>query len=75
MPFPADGIESAYKSNHIDDVKAFLDARYSGGRYTVYNLSGRSYPPMRLGIGRVNKHYFEIKKLSSAFLNTKFPVG
>ncbi|KAK6634789.1 hypothetical protein RUM44_000036 [Polyplax serrata] len=53
MPFPADGLESAYKSNHIEDVRAFLEARHSGGRYSVYNLSGKSYPPTRLGLGRV----------------------
>ncbi|KAL0277549.1 UNVERIFIED_CONTAM: hypothetical protein PYX00_004794 [Menopon gallinae] len=53
MPFPADGLELAYKSNHVEDVKAFLEARHPGGRYCVYNLSGRSYPPTRLGLGRV----------------------
>lgn len=54
MPFPADGLESAYKSNHVDDVRAFLEVRHPGGRYCVYNLSGRSYPPTRLGMGRVS---------------------
>lgn len=59
MPFPADGLESAYKSNHIEDVRAFLEARHSGGRYSVYNLSGKSYPPTRLGLGRV-RHIFKL---------------
>lgn len=40
--FPAEGIESAYR-HHIDDVRNALDARH-GLHYTVYNVSGRSYP-------------------------------
>lgn len=40
--FPAEGIESAYR-HHIDDVRNALDARH-GVHYTVYNVSGRSYP-------------------------------
>lgn len=55
MPFPADGLEVAtgYRVNHVEDVREFLDTRYPGGRYCIYNLSGRSYPPTRLGHGRV----------------------
>ncbi len=41
MSFPAEGVESAIK-NHIDDVRAFLDARHPNS-YAVYNLSQRSY--------------------------------
>ncbi|XP_063218105.1 cyclin-G-associated kinase isoform X2 [Bacillus rossius redtenbacheri] len=52
MPFPAEGLESAYRSNHADDVRAWLETRHPGCQYAVYNLSGRSYPSARLG-GRV----------------------
>lgn len=41
MSFPAEGMESAIR-NHIDDVKAFLEARHDNA-YAVYNLSQRSY--------------------------------
>ena len=41
MPFPAEGLESAYR-NHIDDVRSLLETRH-GGRYAIYNVSGRSY--------------------------------
>jgi cyclin G-associated kinase len=32
MPFPAEGLESAYRSNHIDDVRALLESRHPGMR-------------------------------------------
>lgn len=37
MPYPSEGLESAYKTNHIDDVRAFLESRHPGGKYSVYN--------------------------------------
>ena len=40
--YPAEGIESAYR-HHIDDVRLALDTRH-GNNYSVYNVSGRSYP-------------------------------
>ncbi|KAK7866852.1 hypothetical protein R5R35_006024 [Gryllus longicercus] len=49
MPYPAEGLESAYRSNHADDVRAFLESRHPGGRYAIYNVSGRSYTAGRLG--------------------------
>lgn len=49
MPFPSEGLESTYRTNHIDDVRAFLDTRHPNGRCAVYNASGRPYPPVRLG--------------------------
>ncbi|XP_076300250.1 cyclin-G-associated kinase [Lasioglossum baleicum] len=40
MPYPADGIESAYRANHIEDVRAFLQARHPPpARIQLYNLS------------------------------------
>ncbi|XP_069674893.1 cyclin-G-associated kinase isoform X3 [Periplaneta americana] len=53
MPFPAEGLESAYRTNHADDVRALLESRHPGGRYAIYNVSGRSYASGRLGGGRV----------------------
>ncbi|KAM3962866.1 cyclin-G-associated kinase isoform 2-T2 [Aphomia sociella] len=38
MPYPSEGLESAYKTNHIDDVRAFLESRHPGGKYCVYNV-------------------------------------
>ncbi|XP_046479500.1 cyclin-G-associated kinase [Neodiprion pinetum] len=40
MPYPADGIESAYRSNHVEDVRAFLQARHPPpAKIQLYNLS------------------------------------
>lgn len=52
MPFPSEGIESAYRTNHIDDVTVFLETRHPSAKYSVYNLSGRSYGS-RFGQARV----------------------
>jgi hypothetical protein len=30
MPFPAEGLESAYRTNHADDVRALLESRHPG---------------------------------------------
>ncbi|XP_018320336.1 cyclin-G-associated kinase isoform X2 [Agrilus planipennis] len=43
MPFPSEGIESTYRTNHIEDVKLFLDSRHPNFKYSVYNLSRRTY--------------------------------
>ncbi|XP_034155056.2 cyclin-G-associated kinase isoform X1 [Pangasianodon hypophthalmus] len=45
MSFPAEGVESAIKNN-IEDVRLYLDSRHAG-HYAVYNLSRRSYRPVR----------------------------
>ena len=40
MPYPADGIESAYRANHVEDVRAFLQARHPPPtKIQFYNLS------------------------------------
>ncbi|KAF5274004.1 hypothetical protein FQA39_LY01119 [Lamprigera yunnana] len=43
MPFPSEGLESAYRTNHIEDVKLFLESRHPHSKYSIYNVSGRSY--------------------------------
>lgn len=43
MPFPSEGLESAYRTNHAEDVKMFLETRHPNSKYSVYNLSGRTY--------------------------------
>lgn len=43
MPYPTEGIESAYRTNHIEDVRLFLESRHPNNKYSVYNVSGRSY--------------------------------
>ncbi|XP_049823586.1 cyclin-G-associated kinase isoform X2 [Aethina tumida] len=43
MPYPSEGLESAYKTNHIEDVRMFLDARHPNYKYSVYNLSRKPY--------------------------------
>ncbi|KAG7299615.1 hypothetical protein JYU34_016600 [Plutella xylostella] len=37
MPYPSEGLESAYKTNHIDDVRAYLESRHPGNKYCVYS--------------------------------------
>ncbi|XP_023312590.1 cyclin-G-associated kinase-like, partial [Anoplophora glabripennis] len=43
MPFPSEGFESTYRTNHIEDVRLFLDSRHPNFKYSVYNLSHRPY--------------------------------
>ncbi|KAK4875159.1 hypothetical protein RN001_011581 [Aquatica leii] len=52
MPFPSEGLESAYRTNHIEDVRLFLESRHPNFKYSVYNVSGRSYHS-RFGQARV----------------------
>ncbi|KAK5644950.1 hypothetical protein RI129_006250 [Pyrocoelia pectoralis] len=52
MPFPSEGLESAYRTNHIEDVRVFLDSRHPNFKYSIYNVSGRSYHS-RFGQARV----------------------
>lgn len=50
MPCPSEGIESAYKTNHIEDVKMFIDQRFQVSKLSVYNLGPRCArlpPPVR----------------------------
>ncbi|XP_011499712.1 PREDICTED: cyclin-G-associated kinase [Ceratosolen solmsi marchali] len=52
MPYPVDGIESAYRANHIEDVRAFLMARHPPPtKIQFYNLS-RGRPNVTRLIGR-----------------------
>ncbi|XP_045473682.1 cyclin-G-associated kinase [Harmonia axyridis] len=43
MPYPSEGLESAYRTNYVEDVKLFLDTRHPNNKYSIYNLSGRTY--------------------------------
>lgn len=43
MPYPSEGFESTYRTNHIEDVRLFLDSRYPNFRYSIYNLSRKSH--------------------------------
>lgn len=52
MPCPSEGVlESAYKTNNIEDVKAYIESRFAPGKISVYNLGPRSCarlpPPVR----------------------------
>lgn len=50
MPFPTEGFESAYKTNHIEDVKLFLEQRYQPSKISVYSMGPRCPrlpPPVR----------------------------
>ncbi|XP_055696686.1 cyclin-G-associated kinase [Lutzomyia longipalpis] len=44
MPCPSEGLESAYKTNNIDDVKIFLESRQSLAKMSTYNLGPRTCP-------------------------------
>lgn len=52
MPYPSEGIESAYRTNHIEDVRLYLDSRHPNYKYSVYNLSGKSYHHHHLKYGQ-----------------------
>lgn len=50
MPCPSEGLESAYKVNHIEDVKMFIEQRFHPSKISVYNLGvkcPRLPPPVR----------------------------
>lgn len=50
MPCPTEGLESAYKTNHIEDVKMYMEQRYPPSKISVYNLGPRCArlpPPVR----------------------------
>lgn len=44
MPCPSEGLESAYRTNHIDDVKIYLETRFMPAKLSVYNLGSRNCP-------------------------------
>uniref|UniRef100_A0A6B2E633 Cyclin-G-associated kinase n=1 Tax=Phlebotomus kandelakii TaxID=1109342 RepID=A0A6B2E633_9DIPT len=44
MPCPSEGLESAYKTNNIDDVKLYLESRHSLAKMSIYNLGPRTCP-------------------------------
>lgn len=44
MPCPSEGLESAYKTNNIEDVKVYIESRYQLGKVSVYNFGPRSCP-------------------------------
>jgi cyclin G-associated kinase len=51
MPCPSEGLESAYRTtNHIEDVRGFLEQRFQPSKVSVYNLGAkcpRLPPPVR----------------------------
>jgi cyclin G-associated kinase len=51
MPCPSEGLESAYKvSNHIEDIRMFVEQRYQPSKVSVYNLGPKCVrlpPPVR----------------------------
>lgn len=44
MPCPSEGLESAYKTNSIEDVKIFFETRHQPNTISVYNLGPRGTP-------------------------------
>lgn len=44
MPCPSEGLESAYKTNNIEDVKLYLESRHPPSKISVYNFGPRSCP-------------------------------
>ena len=44
MPCPSEGLESAYKTNNIEDVKIYVESRFAPAKVSVYNLGPRSSP-------------------------------
>ncbi|XP_021693131.1 cyclin-G-associated kinase [Aedes aegypti] len=44
MPCPSEGLESTYRTNHIEDVKLYLESRYLPTKLSIYNLGPRNCP-------------------------------
>lgn len=44
MPCPSEGLESAYKTNSIDDIKLYIESRFAPAKISVYNLGSRTCP-------------------------------
>lgn len=44
MPCPSEGLESTYRTNHIEDVKIYLESRFLPMKLSIYNLGPRSCP-------------------------------
>lgn len=44
MPCPSEGLESAYKTHNIEDVKVYIESRYQLSKVSVYNFGPRSCP-------------------------------
>ncbi|CAH0727919.1 unnamed protein product, partial [Brenthis ino] len=38
MSYPSELLESAYKTNHIEDVRLYLESHHPGGKYCVYTV-------------------------------------
>ncbi|XP_045764803.1 cyclin-G-associated kinase isoform X2 [Maniola jurtina] len=38
MSYPSELLESAYKTNHIEDVRMYLESHHPGGKYCVYSV-------------------------------------
>lgn len=44
MPCPPEGLEAAYKANHLEYIKVFLESKYRLSQISVYNFGPRSAP-------------------------------
>lgn len=44
MPCPSEGLEAAYKINHIENIKNFLESKYQLSKVSIYNFGPRSTP-------------------------------
>lgn len=44
MPCPSEGLESAYKTNSIDDIRLYVESRFAPAKISVYNLGSRTCP-------------------------------
>lgn len=44
MPTPSEGLESAYKSNNIEDVRHYIETRFAPHKVSVYNFGQKNYP-------------------------------
>lgn len=57
MPCPSEGLESTYKTNHLEDVKLFLESRHPPHKISIYNLGPRSSPRLPPPIRTVEGGY------------------
>ncbi|KAK9890600.1 hypothetical protein WA026_011965 [Henosepilachna vigintioctopunctata] len=75
MPFPSEGLESAYRVNHYEDVKTFLDTRHPNNKYSIYNLSSRVYHSKFGSIRVINCNFAYPDHLKAPLLNSLYQLS
>lgn len=76
MPCPSEGLESAYKTNNIEDVKLYLESRHPPSKISVYNFGPRSCPRLAPPVRTVEGSFIYQTQLQKApILNGMFSLA